>query len=132
MAKESLAKALKEFNAAMEELGVQDKVCTFTASDFARTLTTNGDGSDHGWGGNHIVMGGGVNGKQLYGEYPELVEGNDQDVERGRLIPSISCDSYFADLALWFGVSQSELPDIFPNLEYFYQDYSSKPVGFMP
>jgi len=122
--------ALTEFWAALTELGVTDQVTTFTASDFARTLTSNGRGSDHAWGGNHIVMGGAVNGNQIYGDYPSLFEGNDLDTGRGRLIPTTSCDEYFAELAQWFGVPQSELPNVLPNLSRFHAGPLA-PLGFM-
>ncbi|MEM7010577.1 MAG: DUF1501 domain-containing protein, partial [Verrucomicrobiota bacterium] len=127
-----VSKGLSEFNSAMTELGIQDKVTTFTASDFARTLTSNGQGSDHGWGGNHIVMGGAVNGGQIYGTYPNLYEGNPLDTGRGRLIPTTSVDEMFAELAKWFGVSSADLDSLFPNLDRFYDSSSSSlPLGFM-
>ena len=122
--------ALTEFWAALTELGVTDQVTTFTASDFARTLTSNGRGSDHAWGGNHIVMGGAVNGNHTYGDYPSLFEGNDLDTGRGRLIPTTSCDEYFAELAQWFGVPQSEMPNVLPNLSRFHTGPDA-PLGFM-
>ncbi len=122
--------AMTEFWASLNEMGVTDQVTTFTASDFARTLTSNGRGSDHAWGGNHLVMGGAVNGNQIYGDYPSLAEGSSLDTGRGRLIPTISCDEYFADLAMWFGVSQSDLPSVLPNLSRFHSGPSA-PIGFM-
>lgn len=125
-----VSSALSELNVALKELGVNDQVTTFTASDFGRTLTSNGDGTDHAWAGNHLVMGGAVQGKMIYGDYPPLYEGNPYDTGRGRLIPTLSVDEYFAELALWFGLSQTEVHEIFPNLGKFYAG-SSKPVGFM-
>ncbi|HBM86651.1 MAG TPA: hypothetical protein DD423_07755 [Opitutae bacterium] len=126
-----VSQALSEFNAAMKELKVHDQVTSFTASDFARTLTSNGRGSDHGWGGNQIVMGGAVNGGLVYGKYPDLGLGNALDTGRGRLIPSLSTDEYFAELAQWFGVPNSQLEDIFPNLKRFYNIGSDSPIGFL-
>lgn len=127
-----VSKGLAEFSSALVELGVQNEVTTFTASDFGRTLTSNGRGSDHAWGGNHMVMGGGVKGGQVYGEYPSLYAGNGLDTGRGALIPTTSCDVYFAELADWFGVSRSDLPMVFPNIGRFYDVGSvSRPVGFM-
>ena len=127
-----VSKGLKEFYDVLVELDMQDKVTTFTASDFGRTLTSNGRGSDHGWGGNHMVMGGSVSGGQIYGTYPNLYVDNPLDVGRGSLIPTISCDEYFAELANWFGVERSDLSTVFPNIGRFY-DVSSpdSPIGFM-
>lgn len=116
---ETLAQGLSEFNSAMEELGMSEKVTTFTMSEFGRTLTSNGDGTDHGWAGNQIVMGGAVNGGDIYGELLTQKVGSDFDVGGGRLIPQVANEQYFATLAQWFGVPSSELGDIFPNLQYF-------------
>ncbi|MEM9081061.1 MAG: DUF1501 domain-containing protein [Verrucomicrobiota bacterium] len=126
-----ISKAMSEFDTAMTELGVSDKVTTFTASDFGRTLSSNGKGTDHAWGSNQMVMGGAVNGGQFYGTYPSLDLGNNLDTGRGRLIPTLSTDEYFAELARWFGVSNTDLPTIFPNLTRFYTPSSTAPVGFM-
>jgi uncharacterized protein (DUF1501 family) len=125
--------ALSEFNSAMVELGVENEVTTFTASDFGRTLTSNGRGSDHAWGGNHIVMGGAVRGGDLYGNFPALYEGNSLDTGRGRLIPTTSVDEYFAELALWFGVPRQDLELVLPNIRRFYDPSSSgPPLGMIP
>lgn len=126
-----VSQALNEFNNAMNELGVADDVTTFTISDFGRTLTSNGNGTDHAWGGNVMVMGGGVNGGQVYGSYPDLALNNSLDVGNGVLIPTISTDEYFAELAQWFGVSNSDLQNIFPNILNFYTPGSNPPIGFM-
>jgi len=124
--------ALTSFYAATEELGVSDCVTTFTISDFARTLTSNGNGTDHAWGGNSIVMGGAVKGKNMYGDYPILSLGNDLEIGGGILIPTTSADMYFAEMALWFGISPNDLSQIFPNIGNFYDVSSSeKPLGFM-
>lgn len=126
-----VSRALGEFDAALAELGVQNDVVTFTASDFARTLTSNGRGSDHAWGGHHLVMGGPVAGGDLYGSYPELYPDNDLDTGRGRLIPTLSCDEYFAELALWLGVSTSDLTTVLPNIGRFYTPGATAPIGFL-
>ena len=103
---------------------------TFSASDFGRTLTSNGRGSDHAWGGNHFIVGGGVDGRKIYGQYPSLYEDNPLDVGRGRLIPTTSADEYFAELALWLGVSKSSLPLVLPNITRFYDTNSAPwPIG---
>jgi uncharacterized protein (DUF1501 family) len=119
--------ALSEFQNALVELNVENDVTTFTASDFGRTLTSNGRGSDHAWGGNHIVMGGAVRGGDIYGAFPSLYEGNSLDTGRGRLIPTTSIDEYFAELALWFGVGRRDLELVLPNLHRFYDTNSSAP-----
>ncbi|MEM7475792.1 MAG: DUF1501 domain-containing protein [Planctomycetota bacterium] len=129
-----VSQALKAFYDATVELGVAADVTTFTASDFARTLSSNGNGSDHAWGGNHMVMGGSVSGGQVYGDYPaSLALGNPLDQGRGRLIPSTSVDEYNADLACWFGVeNNAELEDILPNIRNFHPaGEGPPPVGFM-
>ena len=123
---------LSEFQAAMNALGLADRVTTFTTSDFGRTLTSNGKGSDHGWGGHHIIMGGAVNGGRLYGEYPEIYPGNPLDVGRGIYAPTTSVDEYFAELALWFGVSGDDLRTVLPNIGSFYTPVSGgRPLGFL-
>ena len=129
-----ISQAIKAFYDETVALGVQDKVTTFTASDFARTLNSNGSGSDHGWGGNHFVVGGAVDGGKVYGDYPtSLLPGNDLDLGRGRLIPTMSVDEYNAELALWFGVgNNSDLETILPNVRNFFgSGGGSAPVGFM-
>jgi uncharacterized protein (DUF1501 family) len=124
--------SVKYFWDALNEIGMQDKVVLFTASDFGRTLTSNGVGSDHAWGGNHFVMGGPVNGGRIYGKYPSLVLNSSQEVGRGRLIPTTSVDEYGSELARWFGVSASEMDIVFPNIQNFYDPkLISHPLGFL-
>ncbi len=119
--------AMDAFYRATTEMGIADSVTAFTASDFGRTLASNGDGSDHGWGSHHFVMGGGVNGGQFYGTAPQVSLESDDQVGRGRLLPSVSVDEYSATMAQWFGVSASELPSIAPNIGRF----ASPDLGFM-
>lgn len=129
-----LDNALYQFNAAMEQLGVADKVTTFSLSEFSRTLTSNGNGTDHAWGGNVFAMGGAVNGRKIYGTFPSLALGNPNPIEigGGSLIPSTSADLYFAELALWYGVAPSDLVTLFPNIGYFYNTMSNNnPLGFL-
>jgi len=127
-----LDQALGSFYATIEELGLQNEVTTFTISDFSRKLVANGTGTDHAWGGNAIVMGGAVNGNNIYGTYPNLHLGNTLDVGNGRLIPTTACDTYFAELALWFGASSSDLDLILPNINNFWTPVSNQmPIGFM-
>ena len=119
--------AMDAFYRSLLELGVANQVTTFTASDFGRTLASNGDGSDHGWGGHHFILGGAVNGGRFYGSAPEVsVDGNDQ-VGRGRLLPTVSVDEYSSTLATWFGVAPSELSSIAPNIGRF----AFPDLGFM-
>ena len=127
-----VSEAMQEFYDALTEMNLTNEVTTFTISDFGRTLSSNGNGSDHAWGGNHMIMGGAVNGNQIFGSYPDLYEGNPQDVGRGRLLPTTSADEYFADLALWFGVSPSDLDMILPNIYNFVPSgQSTGPLGLM-
>ncbi len=117
-----VSEALYAFQKAMVQLGLDDKVTTFTASDFGRTFRTNGQGSDHGWGSHHLIMGGAVRGKQIYGTFPTLQTNGPDAVptsNEGRWIPTTSVDQYSATLARWFGVSESNLPTVFPNIGRF-------------
>ena len=127
-----ISRGLLEFRDALAELGVLDAVTTFTTSDFGRTLTSNGKGSDHGWGGHHIVMGGAVDGGRIYGEYPVLAMNSPLDVGRGVYAPTTAVDEYFAELARWFGVPASELDQVLPNVRSFYSpERTTPPIGFM-
>ena len=127
-----VSKAMSEFQTALAELGLEDCVTTFTISDFARTLTSNGNGTDHAWGGNVLVMGNQVKGNEIYGSYPSLVLNSDLEVGGGVIIPQISTDEYFAELALWYGVPKSDLALLFPNIGNFYNTMSTDPpLGFM-
>ncbi|HMP30940.1 MAG TPA: DUF1501 domain-containing protein, partial [Saprospiraceae bacterium] len=124
--------ALDTFNKALKQLGVFNQVTTFTMSEFARTLTSNGNGTDHGWGGNVFIMGGDVNGGTVYGNYPSLALQSSIDLGNGVLIPSTSTDEYFGELALWFGLPPTQLPLIYPNINRFYSyQPGSMPIGFM-
>jgi len=118
---------LTQFQLAMAELGTADLVTTFTASDFGRTLSSNGDGTDHGWGGHHFVIGGAVQGGRYYGTAPRVSLISDDQVGQGRLLPSTSVDQYAATLARWFGVSATEMPSVFPNIGNF----ASADLGFL-
>ena len=115
------------FQRAMEQLGVGDKVTTFTASDFSRTLPTNSQGSDHGWGSHHIIVGGAVKGGQTYGHLPTLVINGPDDTGLGRWLPTTAVDQHGATLAKWFGVDAGNLSTIFPNLSRF----PTADLGFM-
>lgn len=116
---QKLSAAMKEFDDAMVSLGKDKQVTTFTASDFGRTLASNGDGSDHGWGGHHFVMGGAVAGGQFFGIAPEIGLTHNEQVGSGRLLPSTSVDQLGAELAGWFGVSPTDVKTVLPNASHF-------------
>lgn len=116
-----LSQALAAFYDATQELGVAENVTTFTESDFNRTFQpTSGDGSDHAWGGHHLVLGGAVGGGQIYGAFPTFALGGPDDTDtRGRWIPTTAIDQYGATLCSWFGIPDSALLSVFPNLSNF-------------
>ncbi|HTS48420.1 MAG TPA: DUF1501 domain-containing protein [Bryobacteraceae bacterium] len=124
-----LSPALAAFYDATQELGMAQNVTTFTESDFSRTFQpTTGDGSDHAWGSHHLVLGGAVQGGQIFGKFPafELAGPDDADV-RGRWIPTTSIDQYGATLCSWFGIPDSALPAVFPN----FPNFGSKKLSFL-
>jgi uncharacterized protein (DUF1501 family) len=88
----------------------------FTASDFGRTLTSNGDGSDQGWGAHHFVVGGAVQGGNIYGSFPQVTFNSTEDIGQGNLLPTTSVDQYAATLARWLGVPDPGMPDVLPNI----------------
>jgi uncharacterized protein (DUF1501 family) len=124
-----LSQALAAFYSATEELGMAQNVTTFTESDFNRTFQpTSGDGSDHAWGGHHLVLGGAVKGGQIYGTFPTFQLGGPDDTDtRGRWIPTTSIDQYGATLCSWFGIPDSAMNSVFPNLANF----STRKLGFL-
>ena len=126
-----LDNALGEFNSAMGDLNRQNDVTVMTISDFGRTLTSNGNGSDHAWGGNSIVTGGAINGGRVFGDYPDLTLNNDLNIDdRGRMVPTTSVDELYADIALWFGVSPNDLEYVLPNIGNFYSHApNNSPLG---
>ncbi len=119
--------ALKSFYDATVEMGVANQVTSFTASDFGRTLSSNGDGSDHGWGSHHLVMGGAVQGGRYYGQLPDMTVNGAHDVGQGRLLPTTSVDQLAATLASWMGVSDTNLSLIAPNIA----NYSTRNLGLL-
>jgi uncharacterized protein (DUF1501 family) len=124
----ALSRHLNAFYNGMVELGVQNNVTVFTASDFGRTLGANADGSDHGWGSHALVLGGAVQGGQYVGTMPTLqISGPDDYAGNGRMTPTTSTDQYGATLARWFGVADADLPTLFPNLSNF----PVKNLGFL-
>ena len=125
-----VAHAMAYFDNIMSSLqggDMRQQVTLFTASDFGRTFTSNGDGTDHGWGSHHFVMGGAVKGRDIYGTMPVTGLGHDLDIGSGALLPTISVDQYGATLASWFGLSATQIADVFPNIANF----STRNLGFM-
>ena len=125
-----LAHAVAYFDTVMGNLqgvNMRNNVTMFTASEFGRTLTSNGDGSDHGWGSHHFVFGGAVRGKNIYGAMPTIGLGHELDVGSGSLLPTTSMDQYAATLATWFGLSYTQISEVFPNVNRF----ASRNLGFM-
>jgi uncharacterized protein (DUF1501 family) len=123
----NVSASLEAFYKATVELGVASSVTTFTQSDFGRTLTSNGDGSDHAWGGLQLVVGDAVRGRTLYGAYPTLEIGGPEDVGGGRFIPAVSSDQYAATLAKWFGIAEAQLTTVAPSIGNFVE----KDLGFL-
>jgi uncharacterized protein (DUF1501 family) len=122
-----LSQSMYAFQRAMEQLGLAQQVTSFTASDFGRTFPSNGQGSDHGWGSHHLILGGAVKGQRTYGQFPVLTVNGPNDTSTGRWIPTTAIDQYFATLATWFGVDNSKLSTVFPNLGRF----ASNNLGFI-
>ncbi len=129
----TLDTAIGAYQQALEMLGLQDEVISFTASDFGRTLRSNGRGTDHAWGANAMVFGGKVDGGKIFGTYPDLTLDGPDDVGRGgRLLPSTSVDAYFAELLRWFGVSSGNMSYVLPNVANFWNPNSlNGPLGFV-
>jgi uncharacterized protein (DUF1501 family) len=123
----TVGEAMAGFYAATQELGVAKQVTTFTASDFGRTLSGNNDGSDHGWGSMHFMLGGAVRGGAFYGTAPVVASNGPDDVGQGRLLPTTSVDQYAATLGKWLGISDADLLQLLPNLANFGQ----RDLGFM-
>lgn len=127
-----LSRGLKSFRDALLALDVFDDVTTFTISEFGRSLASNGSGSDHGWGGHQIVLGGSVTGGKIYGDYPDLSASDTFHIGDGVYAPSTSTDEYFAELALWLGVPVGQLDYVLPNLSAFHVASREKPpLGFL-
>jgi uncharacterized protein (DUF1501 family) len=123
-----LGAGLEYFDGVMTAQGLSDQVTTFTASDFGRTLTANSNGTDHGWGSHHFVVGGAVQGQDIYGQYPVIGSNQANDMGAGRLIPTTSVEEYAGTLAKWFGLSDSQVKTVFPNFANF---GTSPYMGFM-
>ena len=118
---------MTSFYQATVELGVAQSVTTFTQSDFGRTLTSNGDGTDHAWGGVQVVVGQSVRGRRSFGRYPSLALNGPDDVGGGRMIPGVSADQYAATLARWFGIAETDLAHVAPHIGSF----AERDLGFL-
>jgi uncharacterized protein (DUF1501 family) len=117
-------------------MGVDQQVTTFTASDFGRAFASNGDGTDHGWGGHHFVMGGAVKGGDVYGRFPSygLSDGangftSTDQVDDGSLLPALSVEQYAGTLGTWLGLSSTDLKAVMPNIGNWPQ--SAWNLGFL-
>lgn len=129
-----LNEAIEIFWTAIQSMGLQNNVVLYTASDFGRTLTSNGSGSDHAWGGNHFIISGNgnINGGEIYGKYPDLaLDNSSTDLGRGRILPTTSVDAYMAELANWYGVPQSEMSTVIPNINNFSFSNPNSPLGIL-
>lgn len=127
-----LSRGLAAFREALIEQNAYDDVTTFTISEFGRSLESNGGGSDHGWGGHHMVMGGAVSGARIYGHYPQLADGSHLDIGGGSFVPTTSMDEYLAEMALWLGTPGSDLPYVLPNVSRFWSVSSrTTPLGML-
>ncbi len=129
-----LSQSMNAFQNAMTQIGTaygdaafDQRVTSFTVSDFGRTFPSNSLGSDHGWGSHHMVIGGGVKGQRTYGTWPTLTVGGPDDTSTGRWIPTTAVDQYAATMARWFGVDSAHMPTVFPNLGRFSSPY----LGFL-
>lgn len=120
--------AVNAFYQWLQQMQMENNVTLFTASDFGRTLTSNGDGSDHGWGAHHFVVGGAVQGGNIYGTFPQVAFNTNEDIGQGNLLPTTSVDQYAATLARWFGVADSRMPEVLPNIVNF---GTSRYLGFL-
>jgi uncharacterized protein (DUF1501 family) len=122
-----VALSVDYFLSALTTMGLLDNVVLFSASDFGRTLLSNGQGSDHGWGSHHFVAGGQVRGRNLYGRFPSTALGSADDVGSGRLLPATSVTEYAASLGRWMGLSNADVASVLPNIGNF----SQAGVGFL-
>jgi uncharacterized protein (DUF1501 family) len=122
-----ISAAMAAFYNATVELGIANNVTAFTASDFGRTLDSNGQGSDHGWGAHHVVVGGAIKGGEMYGSWPDTVLRGPNDVGRGNLLPTTAVDQLVGTFATWFGVPAGNMKDVIPNAA----NWSSLDLGML-
>ena len=122
-----VAEAMAFFHQALVELNQLNNVTSFTTSDFGRSVSGNGDGTDHGWGNHHIMMGGAVNGGDIYGHIPRVAVGGPDDYRNGRIVPTTAVSQYAATQLRWLGLSEAEINTLLPSLSNFEQ----RDLGFM-
>jgi uncharacterized protein (DUF1501 family) len=133
-----VSEAMFAFQRAMEQLDggnpakpYSTGVTAFTASDFSRTFPSNSQGSDHGWGSHHIIVGGSVDGGKMFGKLPTFAINGPDDTGTGRWIPGLSVDEHTATLAQWYGLDSNEVTGLLPNLSRFNTSFATKFIGFM-
>jgi uncharacterized protein (DUF1501 family) len=131
-----LAQGLSYFDNVTRSMGVDQGVTTFTASDFGRTFQSNGDGTDHGWGSHHMIMGGAVRGGDIYGRFPTygLSDGkggstSTDQLGAGAMLPSVSVEQYAATMGRWLGLTDAQLMSVLPALANW--DPSVRNLGFL-
>jgi uncharacterized protein (DUF1501 family) len=129
-----LAQAMSYWDNTTRAMGADQNVTLFTASDFGRAFPSNGSGSDHGWGGHHFVLGGAVNGGDIYGRFPKYGASDglggftsDDQLTDGQLLPALAVDQYAATLGTWMGLAPSDLQAVLPNLG----NWSATNLGFL-
>ena len=122
-----LAEGMEFFQNALENIGQSENVTTFAASDFGRSLSVNGDGTDHGWGNHLMVMGGSVKGGDIYGTLPRLAVDGPDSVSNGRVLPTLSSAQYAGTLLNWMGLDESQLDQTLPTL----RNFQTRDLGFM-
>ncbi len=123
----NIASALEFFNQALLEIGHQENVVSFTTSDFGRSVTSNGDGTDHGWGNHHIVMGNAVAGSDIYGSIPRILVDGPDDSRNGRIVPTTAVCQYAATMLHWLGLHSTEIDQLLPSLKNF----DTRKLGFL-
>eukprot|EP00475_Leptophrys_vorax_P010663 TRINITY_DN1725_c0_g1_i1.p1 TRINITY_DN1725_c0_g1~~TRINITY_DN1725_c0_g1_i1.p1 ORF type:complete len:2015 (+),score=508.39 TRINITY_DN1725_c0_g1_i1:40-6084(+) len=113
--------ALKLFVDELKRQGIWNNVTIVVASDFARTLGSNGQGTDHAWGGNTFVLGGSVKGGQILGQYPsDLSDSGGISIGNGRMLPTTSWEALWNGVCEWFGVNPNDLNTVLPNRKNFF------------
>uniref|UniRef100_A0A7S2I147 DUF1501 domain-containing protein n=1 Tax=Haptolina brevifila TaxID=156173 RepID=A0A7S2I147_9EUKA len=114
--------ALTSFVDEMKAQGVWDQTAILTASDFGRTLGSNGAGTDHAWGGHYFLLSGDLAGGKVLGRYPShLDESSDVNIGRNhRMLPTTAWEMIWYGLSEWFGADvANKLNELLPNAANF-------------